>query len=101
MTQDDEEIEGVERYFLGGIMNEQAILEPNKEDGYSYLLEVRKVYSEFYYNPIQKTILNMKYSSWNLYQHPYLRTNQMILNLVYIIIIIIILSYFIDIIYYY
>jgi hypothetical protein len=30
----------------------------------------------------QKTILNMKYSSWNLYQHPYLRTNQMILNLV-------------------
>jgi hypothetical protein len=45
----------------------------------------------------QKTILNMKYSSWNLYQHPYLRTNQMILNLVYIIIIIIILSYFIDI----
>ena len=49
----------------------------------------------------QKTILNMKYSSWNLYQHPYLRTNQMILNLVYIIIIIIILSYFIDIIYYY
>ena len=30
----------------------------------------------------QKTILNMKYSSWNLYQHPYLRTNQKILNLV-------------------
>lgn len=30
----------------------------------------------------QKTILNMKYSSWNLYQHPYLRTNQMILKLV-------------------
>jgi len=33
----------------------------------------------------QKTILNMKYSSWHLYQHPYLRTNQMILNLVKII----------------
>ena len=39
--------------------NEQAILEPNKEDGYSYLLEVRKVYSEFYDSPIQKTILNI------------------------------------------
>ena len=30
----------------------------------------------------QKTILNMKSSNWNLYQHPYLRTNQMILKLV-------------------
>lgn len=30
----------------------------------------------------QKSILNMKYSSWHLYQHPYLRTNQMILQLV-------------------
>ena len=30
----------------------------------------------------QKSILSMKYSSWHLYQHPYLRTNQMILQLV-------------------
>ena len=31
LTQDDEEIEGVERYFLGGIMNEQAILDAVNE----------------------------------------------------------------------
>jgi hypothetical protein len=41
--------------------NEQAILEPNKEDGYSYLLEVRKVYSEFYDIPIEKNILNISH----------------------------------------
>ena len=33
----------------------------------------------------QKTIANMKHSSWNLYQHPYLRANQMILKLVRIL----------------
>lgn len=30
----------------------------------------------------QKSIQNMKFSSWHLYQYPYLRTNQMLLKLV-------------------
>lgn len=39
--------------------NEQAILEPNNEDGYDYLLNLNKTYLEFYNNPKKGTILSI------------------------------------------
>jgi len=39
--------------------NEQAILEPNNEDGYDYLIELNKKYLELYNYPKNKKILNI------------------------------------------
>ena len=39
--------------------NEQAILEPNNEDGYDFLVNLNKEYSEFYNLPKTKKILNI------------------------------------------
>ena len=39
--------------------NEQAILEPNNYDGYSYLKSLSDAYLEFYNYPIKKNILNI------------------------------------------
>lgn len=39
--------------------NEQAILEPNNEDGYDYLSELNNKYLEFYNLPKKKNILNI------------------------------------------
>ena len=39
--------------------NEQAILEPNNEDGYSYLNTINHKYLEYYNNPKKKNILNI------------------------------------------
>ena len=39
--------------------NEQAILEPNNEDGYDYLTKLSNVYLNFYNNPKNKNILNI------------------------------------------
>ena len=39
--------------------NEQAILEPNNEDGYDYLMTLSKTYLEYYNNPKKKCILNI------------------------------------------
>lgn len=41
--------------------NEQAILEPNNEDGYDYLVNLNKKYLEFYDNPIKGNILNISH----------------------------------------
>ena len=41
--------------------NEQAILEPNNEDGYDYLMNLNKNYLEFYSNPKTKNILNISH----------------------------------------
>ncbi len=38
--------------------NEQAVLEPNNEDGYDYLNTINAKYLEFYNNPIKKRVLN-------------------------------------------
>ena len=39
--------------------NEQAILEPNKNDGYSYLKKLNDAYLSFYDHPYKKIILNI------------------------------------------
>jgi len=39
--------------------NEQAVLEPNNEDGYDYLMTLSKTYLEYYNNPKKKCILNI------------------------------------------
>jgi hypothetical protein len=39
--------------------NEQAILEPNNYDGYSYLKSLSDSYLDFYDNPYKKIVLNM------------------------------------------
>ena len=39
--------------------NEQAILEPNNEDGYDYLQEINNKYLDFYNNPKKYNILNI------------------------------------------
>ena len=39
--------------------NEQAMLEPNNEDGYEYLSELSNAYLSFYNNPTKKNILNI------------------------------------------
>ena len=39
--------------------NEQAVLEPNNEDGYDYLKELNSRYLNYYNNPKKKNILNI------------------------------------------